>query len=58
MTIGLEIVQNEAVSGIFDMNVGNNINKFRIRSLYSREAVLGLEILGVEFFVLMPILLK
>ena len=38
MTIGLEIVQNEAVSGIFDMNVGNNINKFRIRSLYSREA--------------------
>ena len=38
MTIGLEVMQNNEASGTFDMNVGNNINNFRIRSLYTREA--------------------
>jgi hypothetical protein len=35
MTIGLEVFQNNGISGIFDLNITNDLNKYRIRSLYS-----------------------
>ena len=35
MTIGLEVFQNNGVSGIFDLNITNDLNQYRIRSLYS-----------------------
>jgi hypothetical protein len=35
MTIGLEVFQNNGISGIFDLNITNDLNQYRIRSLYS-----------------------
>lgn len=35
MTIGLEVFQNDGISGVFDLNISNDLNKYRIRSLYS-----------------------
>jgi len=36
MTIGLEVEQLAGVSGSFDLNIGNDLQNYRIRSLYSR----------------------
>ena len=36
MTIGLEVEQVAGASGSFDLNIGNDLQNYRIRSLYSR----------------------
>lgn len=38
VTIGLEIVQNNAVSGTFDLNITEDLAQYRVRPVYSRVA--------------------
>lgn len=35
MTIGLEVIQNDGVSGVFDMNLFGDVSNYQIRSVYS-----------------------
>jgi|GEM_PF-6132246 len=37
MTIGLEVEQNNAISGTFDLNVSSDVDDYKLKSVYSNE---------------------
>lgn len=41
MTIGLEVIQNNLVSGIFDLNISADLSQYKIRSVYSSTQGFG-----------------
>jgi hypothetical protein len=41
MTIGLEVFQNNGISGIFDLNISEDLSQYRIRSVYSNVPGFG-----------------